>query len=73
MTFFLDITQLISGILLIISILLQQKGDGLGAAFGGGGDTITTTRRGAEKTLFTISVVLAAIFIGLALARMFVA
>ena len=49
MTLFLDITQVIVGILLVISILLQSKGAGLGAGFGGGGEAVTSTRRGAEK------------------------
>lgn len=71
MNLFFDIAQIVTAVLLILSILLQQKGDGLGAAFGGSSDTIATTRRGAEKTIFQISIVLSAIFIGLAAARMF--
>lgn len=67
----IDILQLITGLLLIATIMLQSKGAGLGAAFSSG-DTIQTTRRGAEKGIFNISIVLSAIFIGLALARMFV-
>lgn len=67
-----NILQLITGILLIVTIMLQSKGAGLGAAFGGGGDAIQTTRRGAEKGIFNVTIVLSAIFIGLALARMFV-
>ena len=70
MTLFLDITQVIVGILLVISILLQSKGAGLGAGFGGGGEAVTSTRRGAEKGIFTISVILSVAFLGLAVARM---
>lgn len=70
--FLLDILQLVTGILLIVTILLQSKGDGLGSAFGGGAGGVQTTRRGAEKTLFNATVVLAAVFIGLASARMFI-
>lgn len=70
MKLFLDIAQIVVAALLIASILLQQKGDGLGAAFGGG-DTVATTRRGAEKGVFILSIILSAIFIGLALSRMF--
>ncbi|MFH1426267.1 MAG: preprotein translocase subunit SecG [Candidatus Kerfeldbacteria bacterium] len=65
-----DIAQIIIGILLIAAILLQQKGGGLGSAFGGG-ETIASTRRGAEKGLFTISIILSALFLGLAALRMF--
>lgn len=68
----LDILQLITGILLIVTILMQSKGDGLGTAFGNGGGGVQSTRRGAEKGLFTITVVLSAIFIGLSASRMFI-
>ncbi len=56
------IIQAITAILLIITILLQSKGSGLGAAFG---DTtnIQHTKRGAEKFLFQASIVLACIFL----------
>ena len=66
----LDIAQLVVGILLIVVILLQNKGGGLGAAFGGG-ESIQTTRRGAEKGLYNITIVLAAIFIALSASRLF--
>lgn len=72
MKLLLDIVQIVIGVLLIGSILLQQKGGGLGSAFGGG-DSVTTTRRGAEKGIFTISIVLSVLFLGLAAVRMFVA
>ncbi len=71
MKLILDIVQIVVGILLMISILLQSKGGGLGSAFGGG-EAIATTRRGAEKGIFTISIILSVIFIGLAAARMFI-
>lgn len=59
------ISQLVVAILLSISILLQNRGSGLGAAFGGdmGG---YYTKRGVEKFLFYGSIVLSVIFIGLA-------
>lgn len=72
MTLFLDISQLVVGVLLIIGILLQSKGAGLGSAFGGGGDSIVSTRRGAEKGIFTLTIVLSVIFLALAVARMFI-
>jgi preprotein translocase subunit SecG len=68
----LNISQIVISILLIACILLQQRGEGLGSAFGGS-DSVAVTRRGAEKTLFTISVVLAVLFLGIAVAQMFVA
>jgi len=62
----LPIAQIAVAILLIISILLQQRGSSLGSAFGGGSD-FYSTRRGIEKKVFTASIVLGAILIALAL------
>ena len=55
---------------LVAAILLQQKGSGLSAAFGGEGN-IYRTKRGAEKVIFIATIVLAVTFFGLALARLF--
>lgn len=62
--------QIVVSILLIAAILLQQKGGGLGAAFGGDGQ-VYRSRRGIEKSLFIATIVLAALFIGMALASLF--
>jgi preprotein translocase subunit SecG len=51
-----------SSVLMILSILLQQRGASLGAGFGSSGE-LYTTRRGLDKNLFEVSVVLAVIFI----------
>ncbi len=51
-----------SSILMIISILLQQRGASLGAGFGSTGE-LYTTRRGLDKNLFEVTVVLAVVFI----------
>ena len=58
----LQIVNVGSGILMIISILLQQRGATLGAGFGSSGE-LYTTRRGIDKNLFEVSVVFAVIFI----------
>ncbi|MBI4059782.1 preprotein translocase subunit SecG [Candidatus Giovannonibacteria bacterium] len=52
-------------ILLVGAILLQQRGSGLSAAFGGEGN-IYRTKRGLEKTLFTATIILSALFLILA-------
>lgn len=65
---FLDILQLVSAVLLIIVILLQQRGTGLGSAFGGEGNVYRTIR-GLEKSLVIASIVLAVVFFGTALAQ----
>lgn len=57
----LDILQLVLAILLIVFILLQQRGSGLGAAFGGSSN-IYSSKRGVEKTLFNITIGLAVVF-----------
>jgi len=64
----LDIIQIVIAILLIITILLQQRGSGLGAAFGGEGN-IYMAKRGAEKFIFYSAVVLSVLFLGLGLVR----
>ena len=66
----LPIIQFVIAILLIICILLQQRGSGLGAAFGGEG-SVYRTKRGAEKFIFTFTVILAVLFLGLALINVY--
>ena len=51
-----------SAILMIISILLQQRGATLGAGFGSSGE-LYTTRRGVDKNLFEVTIVFAVIFV----------
>ena len=46
---------------LIAAILLQSKGSGLGSVFGGDG-SVFRTRRGAEKGLFQLTIILAVVF-----------
>ena len=60
----LIIAQAIVSVLIIIFILLQQRGTALGSAFGGGGEAYST-RRGLEKNLLWGTVILAAAFIAL--------
>ncbi len=59
----LTIVQIILSILLIVAILLQQRGSGLGATFGGD-NSIVRSKRGIEKSLFQTTIVLAVLFIG---------
>lgn len=61
----LNIVQLVIAILLIIVILVQQRGSGLGGVFGGEGN-VYRTKRGAEKVLFISTIVLAVLFLGIA-------
>lgn len=59
---FLQATTLVSAILTILLILLQQRGASLGAGFGSSGE-LYTTRRGLEKSLFVATIVFAVIFV----------
>lgn len=67
----LTLVLTIVAILFIASILLQSRGTGLGASFGGDG-TVFRTKRGLEKKLHIITVVLAIAFFGLAFAKLFI-
>ena len=62
MAFALPIIQIVISILLNIAILLQQRGGGLSATFGGGG-AIYGTRRGMEKGVFRATIVLVVLFL----------
>jgi len=59
---FLQFATIASGVLLMASILLQQRGASLGAGFGSSGE-LFTTRRGLDKNLFEATIVLAVIFV----------
>ena len=61
----LQLIQIIISVALVLSILLQAKGSGLGNLFGGSDATfgLTKTRRGLEKTMFQITIILGAIFL----------
>lgn len=58
----LPVIQAVLAVLLIGGILLQQRGAGLGSAFGGGTDETYYTRRGAEKLIFQGTIGVAVLF-----------
>lgn len=68
---FLNIFQLIISILLILAILFQVKGGGLGGIFGQS-ESIFRTKRGIEKWLFIGTVILVAFFIIIAIASLMI-
>ena len=71
MTFnnYLNLAQMLISIVLIVVVLLQTRGADIGSAFGGGGGGSTfRTRRGLEKTLFQLTIVLAIIFVAMSAA-----
>jgi len=59
---FLNLIQIVISVALIVLILIQTKGSGLGSLFGGSDSSVYTTRRGVEKTLFNLTIVLAVTF-----------
>lgn len=61
--------QLIFAVLLVLTILLQQKGGGLGNIFGGTGN-IYSTKRGIDKILHYSTIVFAIIFCGISIGRL---
>lgn len=63
----IQILQIVIAMLLILAILLQNRGAGLSGIFGGGGD-VYRTKRGAEKVLFIATIVLTVLFLAVALA-----
>ena len=58
----LQITALVSAVLDILLILLQQRGASLGAGFGGSSE-LFTTRRGLDKSLFNTTIVFTVVFV----------
>lgn len=67
----LGIVQIIVSILLVVLILLQPRGVGLGSTFGGEGN-VYFTKRGAEKIVFYLTIAMAILFLGLAAAALIV-
>jgi len=63
--------QVIIGILLMAAVLLQARGASLGETFGGSG-VFYGTRRGPERVLYYITVILAVLFVASSFAILFV-
>lgn len=59
---YFDLALIITSIALIISVILQNKGVGLGGLTGSDSGGIFTQRRGIEKTLFYITIGLSVLF-----------
>lgn len=63
---YFSVAQIIVAVVLIVVILLQVRGGGLGGIFGQA-ETTFRTRRGLEKTLFQFTIALVVIFIVLSI------
>jgi len=65
---FLNISLIITSVSLIISVILQSKGAGLGGLSGADTGGVFTARRGIERILFWVTIILSVIFFGLVIA-----
>ena len=63
---YLSVAKILLSVAIVLVILLQVRGGGLGGIFGQA-DTVYRTKRGVEKTLFQLTIVLVALFIIVAL------
>ena len=63
---YLTIAQMVLSVALVIVLLLQVRGGGLGGIFGQP-DTVYRTKRGVEKTLFQFTIVIVVLFIAISL------
>ncbi len=62
---YLNIALIIISVLLILSVIIQSKGAGLGGLTGADTGSIFTARRGVERTLFWVTIILSVIFFAL--------
>jgi len=67
----LSIIQIVVATLIMVAILMQNKGSGAGAVFGGGGG-VTHTRRGAEKWLHYSTIALVTAFVALGIVSLII-
>jgi preprotein translocase subunit SecG len=65
MVTYLNIALIIISVLLVLSVILQSKGAGLGGLTGADTGSIFTARRGVERTLFWVTIVLSVVFFAL--------
>ncbi len=63
---YLSVAQIVLAVALILIILLQVRGGGLGGIFGQA-DSVYRTKRGLEKTMFQLTIALAILFIVVAI------
>ncbi|MEW6086394.1 MAG: preprotein translocase subunit SecG [Chloroflexota bacterium] len=72
MVAYLDYALIIISVLLIASVILQSKGAGLGGLTGADAGSVFTARRGIERTLFWITIILSVVFFGLVIALLII-
>ena len=70
---FINIALIITSVALITSVILQSKGAGLGGLTGSDTGGVYTARRGIERTLFWVTIVLSGLFFLLAIVSLIIA
>ena len=68
----ISFAQIVVAVIVIALILLQNKGAGLGAVFGGGDGNVFHTKRGPEKWMFYGTITAVVLFVALGIASLFV-
>ena len=63
---YLNVAQIVLAAALILVILLQVRGGGLGGIFGQP-DSVYRTKRGVERTLFQLTIIIVILFIAISL------
>ncbi len=63
---YLTVAQMILSVALVLVLLLQVRGGGLGGIFGQA-DTVYRTKRGLERTLFQFTIILVVLFVTISL------
>jgi preprotein translocase subunit SecG len=69
---FLDISLIITSVGLILSVILQSKGAGLGGLTGADTGGVFTARRGIERVLFWVTIGLSVVFFALVIASIII-
>lgn len=69
---FLNVGLIITSVALIISVILQSKGAGLGGLTGADTGSVFTARRGIEKTLFWVTIALSVLFFTLVIIELII-
>jgi len=73
MVTYLNIALIIISVLLVLSVILQSKGAGLGGLTGADTGSIFTARRGVERTLFWVTIILSVVFFALVITLLILA
>lgn len=66
---FISILQVVIACIIVVLVILQERGSGMGETFGESGGGFSAQRRGIERGVFIATIVALALFIGVSLAN----